>query len=67
MSDDSRHNNDLIRLGCISCDRVDCDGVREIPDGWEDVDECSQQYDGWETHLSICPECLDADSTDGQE
>ena len=62
-----------IRLGCIHCDRCDCDGIDEIPGDWKEVfpvqdwqssiepvqfdDMSGRSAIAWETHLGICPEC----------
>ncbi len=64
--------SDLIRLGCMHCDRSDFDSVNTLPEGWEDIEEV-RSYDeairevaiddqtrsvlDWETHLGTCPEC----------
>jgi hypothetical protein len=65
-----------IRLGCISCDREDFDGIDFLPDNWDDIDKV-QSYeesihevdpddpDGdvtfWQTHIGTCPDCLKKD------
>lgn len=49
-----------IRLACVYCDDDSCDGVAEIPDGWEDVevvDTGKQEDSDWWTHLGTCPGC----------
>jgi hypothetical protein len=62
-----------IRLGCIYCDRQDCDGITEIPADWTDVQQLQSLVDSntplasynptlrcvldWQTHLGVCPEC----------
>lgn len=63
-----------IRLGCIHCDRTDCDFVDALPDDWSDLREV-QSFEAaieavpvgsmpgrsrldWETHLGVCPDCL---------
>lgn len=66
-----------IRLGCIRCDREDFDGVEELPDNWEDVDEVQSYEESikeveaddptgdvtfWQTHLGTCPDCQQDDA-----
>ena len=57
-----------IRLGCLFCDRNDCDGIDAIPASWFSVEEVQElkasfkeaDYEdatGWQTHLGVCPEC----------
>lgn len=59
-----------IRLGCLFCDRDDCDGIEEIPADWYAVDHVQSYEDSyaevhdrqespfdWQTHIGICPEC----------
>ena len=61
-----------IRLGCMHCDRSDCDGIDSLPDDWDDIDEVRSYEEAtrevdihdlsrtvldWETHLGVCPEC----------
>ena len=63
---------EIIRLGCLYCDRTDYDGVNELPAGWEDIHEIQSVEEAyrpvteeepqrsvldWETHLGVCPEC----------
>lgn len=62
-----------IRLGCLFCDRDDCDGVNEIPVSWFSVEQvqdfaASMREDGldedvtfWQTHLGVCPECQEVE------
>ncbi len=58
----------LIRLGCIDCDRTDFDGMSDLPTDWIQIQPVSSRLAlGWETHLGLCPDCqrasqrLDAD------
>ena len=59
-----------IRLGCVHCDRDDCDFVAQLPDDWHFVQEiapweeaCRPARKGgenaldWQTHLGVCPTC----------
>ena len=61
-----------IRLACLNCDRQDCDGVAELPPGWQDMggvqsyEESIREIDpndrdgsvfAWYTHLGLCPDC----------
>lgn len=62
-----------IRLGCIHCDRCDCDGIDEMPSDWREIfpirdwqssiepvessDRSDQSALAWETNLGICPDC----------
>ena len=57
----------VIRLGCIHCDRRDCDGIGEIPPDWRNVFQCHEWNDSenvqgaestWETHRGVCPDCF---------
>ena len=62
-----------IRLGCLFCDRDDCDGVTEIPASWFSVEHvqdvaASMREAGldedvtfWQTHLGVCPECQEVE------
>jgi len=55
-----------IRLSCNYCDREDCDGIDEIPPGWEDVEffrtqeemEADEEDASWWTDIGTCPDCL---------
>lgn len=63
----------VIRLGCLFCDRDDFDGVNEIPAAWFSVEEvqsfaASMREAGlnddplaWQTHLGVCPECQETE------
>ena len=61
-----------IRLGCMCCDREDFDGIDNLPDDWEEIDEVQSFEDSirevapddpdadvtfWETHIGVCREC----------
>ena len=61
-----------IRLGCMSCDREDFDGIDQLPPDWTDIDEVrsfaeatrevefddhSRSVLDWQTHLGTCPDC----------
>ena len=59
-----------IRLGCLFCDRDDCDGVETIPSDWHAVDHVQSYEDSlaeasdksgsvfdWQTHIGVCPDC----------
>ena len=55
-----------IRLGCLFCDRNDCDGIDAIPASWFSVEEVqaldaslleADDVSSWQTHLGVCPEC----------
>lgn len=58
-----------IRLGCLFCDRNDCDGIEVIPTSWFSVEEVQElaaslkeagdadDVSSWQTHLGVCPEC----------
>ncbi len=57
----------VIRLGCIHCDRQDCDGISEIPTDWRSVFQCHEWNESenvqcaqstWETHRGVCPDCF---------
>jgi hypothetical protein len=64
---------EMIRLGCLFCDRADCDGVNDIPASWFSVDRVQDFADSiraagvdgdvtfWQTHLGVCPECQEAE------
>ena len=64
---------EMIRLGCLFCDRDDCDGVNDIPASWFSVDRVQDfaasmrdaGVDGdvtfWQTHLGVCPECQESE------
>ncbi len=58
------------RLGCLHCDRDDCDYVGALPKDWHLVEEiapweeaCRPAQGGeagvfdWQTHLGVCPAC----------
>lgn len=62
---------DWIRLGCAYCDRRDSDGIPRLPTDWyclspvemvRDMIRRLSEEDGdlltWETHLGVCPECI---------
>ena len=60
------NNDGPIRLACISCDRVDCDGVSEVPADWDDVGEAESGGESeWWTHLGYCPDCKGDNGADG--
>lgn len=58
-----------IRLGCLFCDRNDCDGIEMIPVSWFSVEEVqgleaslkeagdADKVSSWQTPLGVCPEC----------
>lgn len=62
-----------IRLGCLFCDRDDCDGVTEIPVSWFSVKQVqdfavsireaglNEDVTFWQTHLGVCPECQEVE------
>lgn len=64
---------EMIRLGCLFCDRDDCDGVRDIPASWFAVDRVQDfatsmrvvgvdaDFSFWQTHLGVCPECQESE------
>ena len=61
-----------IRLGCMRCFRDDFDGICDLPDDWEDIEEVQSLEESlreidpddpdedvtfWETHMGLCPDC----------
>lgn len=62
-----------IRLGCLFCDRDDCDGVTKIPVSWFSVEQVQdlaasmreagldEDVTSWQTHLGVCPECQEVE------
>ena len=63
-------SNEKVRLGCVHCDRDDCDSVESLPEDWHRVEEiapweeaCRPVQAGeagvfdWQTHLGVCPAC----------
>jgi hypothetical protein len=52
-------NETLYRLGCINCDRSDCDFCEHLPADWSDIVEAdpSDSPSAWQTHLGLCPLC----------
>lgn len=58
-----------IWLGCLFCDRNDCDGVEMIPASWFSVEEVQEleasleeagaqgEVAYWQTHWGVCPKC----------
>ncbi len=71
---DGQTESETIRLGCIHCDRNDCDGVEVVPADWQRVSKIQNWLESvqpveqgdksgrcavdWQTHLGICPECF---------
>jgi len=60
------------RLGCVHCDRDDCDFVNILPEDWHLVEEVAPWEEAcrpvrageaagsvfdWQTHLGVCPDC----------
>ena len=73
MSHQHKQTTGLIRLGCLYCDRADCDHIDGLPSDWERIERV-QPYEGsvlpkafsdrqgescfdWQTHLGVCPDC----------
>jgi hypothetical protein len=75
--EDGGQTQATIRLGCMHCDRGDCDGVSQLPTDWEDIFEVQSYEESirpvdpddpngdvtfWETHMGVCPDCQEQEA-----
>jgi chaperonin GroES len=62
--------NQPVRLGCVTCDRDDFDGISETAlralidcGDWQEIgetdpdDKLDDEFAAWETHFGRCPDC----------